>query len=129
MHVPTNTRGESIAFMRNAAERQVGIFYDGAAINVPWDNRLDLSSVPAPLIGGVRSAAGPIAPHYGVNSLAVLNLVPRQGGDAEIALEGGEAGLVDGYLVLPFNSSGVDFSFGVSALEKRRRSAVRQCWA
>ena len=46
VHVPVNSRGEAIAFVRNAAERQVAIFYEGADINVPLDNRLDLSLVP-----------------------------------------------------------------------------------
>lgn len=77
VHVPTNSRGEAIAFVRNATERQVVIFYDGAAINVPWDNRLDLSLVPAALIGTVQSAAGPLAPHYGVNALGAISLAPR----------------------------------------------------
>ena len=77
VHVPVNSRGEAIAFVRNAAERQVAIFYEGADINVPWDNRLDLSLVPAALIGSVRTAAGPLAPHYGVNALSAISLSPR----------------------------------------------------
>ena len=76
VHVPVNSRGEAIAFLRNAAERQVAIFYEGADINVPWDNRLDLSLIPAGLIGSARSAAGPLAPHYGVNALGALSLSP-----------------------------------------------------
>lgn len=76
--VPTNSRGEAIAFVRNAGERQVAIFYEGAALNVPWDNRLDLSLVPAGLVGSVRSASGPLAPHYGVNALAAVSLSPRR---------------------------------------------------
>src|SRR5688572_17691514 len=66
-HVPTNSRGETLVYLRNAAERQVALFYEGAAINVPWDNRLDLSLVPLGLVGSIQSASGPIAPHYGVN--------------------------------------------------------------
>lgn len=77
VHIPVNSRGEAIAFVRNAGERQVAIFYEGADINVPWDNRLDLSLVPAALIGSVRTAAGPLAPHYGVNALAAISLSPR----------------------------------------------------
>jgi len=79
VHLPVNSRGETIAFMRNAAERQVAIFYEGADINVPWDNRLDLSMIPAGLIGTARSAAGPLAPHYGVNALGALSLSPARG--------------------------------------------------
>ena len=115
-HVPTNSRGESIVFLRNAAERQVAIFYDGAAINVPWDNRLDLSLVPSGLIDSVRTAAGPLAPHYGVNALGALSLSPREarsGGDA--AVMGGEADLlnVDTSFALPL-SDAADLAFGGS---------------
>lgn len=55
----------------------MAIFYEGADINVPWDNRLDLSLVPAALIGSVRTAVGPTAPHYGVNAIAAISLLPR----------------------------------------------------
>ena len=61
-YVPVNSRREAIAFVRNAAERQVALFYDGAAINVPWDNRLDLSLFPAALAGSAQVAAAPLAP-------------------------------------------------------------------
>ncbi|SFS12535.1 TonB-dependent receptor [Sphingomonas jatrophae] len=77
VHVPVNSRGEAIAFVRSAAERQVAIFYDGAAINVPWDNRLDLSLLPAALIGSARTAAAPLAPLYGVNALGAVSFSPR----------------------------------------------------
>ncbi len=115
-HVPTNSRGESIVFLRNAAERQVAIFYEGAAINVPWDNRLDLSLFPAGLIGSMRTAAGPLAPHYGVNVLGAVSLSPREarsGGDA--ALMAGEAELRDvhGSIALPL-SEAADLAFGGS---------------
>lgn len=75
-YVPTNSRGEAIAFVRNASERQVAVFYEGADINIPWDNRLDLSLIPAGLIGTARLAAGPLAPHYGVNALGAISLSP-----------------------------------------------------
>ena len=90
VHVPVNSRGEAIAFVRNAGERQVAVFYDGAAINVPWDNRLDLSLFPASLIGSVRTAAGPLAPHYGVNALGALSLSPRSTRHGLAALGSGD---------------------------------------
>ena len=92
VHVPTNSRGETIAFVRNAAERQVAIYYDGAAINVPWDNRLDLSLVPAALIGTVQSAAGPLAPHYGVNALGAVSFAPRN--SLSVSFLAGNAGQI-----------------------------------
>ena len=51
--VQTNSRGEAVLYLRNAGERQVGIFLDGALINVPWDNRIDLSLVPLNAVGGL----------------------------------------------------------------------------
>lgn len=83
VHVPTNSRGESIVFLRNAGERQVGVFLGGAMLNVPWDNRFDMSMLPGHLVGSVLSAAGPIPTSYGVNALGAVNvLLPdyRSGG-------------------------------------------------
>ena len=91
VHLPVNSRGETIAFLRNAAERQVAIFYEGADINVPWDNRLDLSMIPAGLVGAVRSAAGPLAPHYGVNALSALSLSPATGWHGRAAIGTGDS--------------------------------------
>jgi iron complex outermembrane recepter protein len=116
--VAVNSRGEAIAFVRNASERQVGVFYDGAAINVPWDNRLDLSLFPAALVGEVRLAAGPLAPHYGVNSLAAISLLASNGEDdspSALAVEQGDAGLLNGSAVFGFNHAATDFTLGVSA--------------
>ncbi|MDE8651190.1 TonB-dependent receptor [Novosphingobium album (ex Liu et al. 2023)] len=90
VYLPTNSRGETIAFVRNAAERQVAIFYEGADINVPWDNRLDLAMIPAGLIGTARSAAGPLAPHYGVNALGALSLSPTAGLRGKVAYGTGD---------------------------------------
>ncbi|MEG3152808.1 TonB-dependent receptor [Sphingomonas sp. ZT3P38] len=99
VHVPVNSRGESIAFLRNAAERQVAIFYEGADINIPWDNRLDLSLLPAGLIGSVRTAAGPLAPHYGVNALGAISLSPAPGLAAGAAYGSGD--LAEAHLAVP----------------------------
>lgn len=90
VHLPTNSRGEAIAFMRNASERQVAVFFDGADINIPWDNRLDLSLIPAGFVSSVRSAAGPLAPHYGVNALGALSLAPVTDFRANIAYGTGD---------------------------------------
>jgi len=99
VHVPLNSRGEAIAIMRNASERQVTVFYDGASLNVPWDNRLDLSLVPAALIGSVKSAAGPLAPHYGVNALGAISLFSGTHGGGSLAYGSGD--LIRGDLALP----------------------------
>lgn len=73
-HVPVNSRGEAIVFLRNAGERQVGVFYEGAPLNVPWDNRVDLAMVPSAAIGAAAMAVGPASPRYGVNALGAISL-------------------------------------------------------
>lgn len=40
-HVQNNSRGQTIWYFRNAGDRQVGQFFDGALLNIPWDNRVN----------------------------------------------------------------------------------------
>ncbi len=68
-HIQTNSRGETLVYLRNAGERQVAAFLDGALLNVPWDNRVDLSLVPAPIIAGVQVVQGVPPVEYGANVL------------------------------------------------------------
>ncbi|HYE59191.1 MAG TPA: TonB-dependent receptor plug domain-containing protein, partial [Rhodothermales bacterium] len=73
-HVPTNSRGETLVYLRNAGERQAAFFLDGALLNVPWDNRVDLSLLPAGVIGAMTVAKGPASIEYGANVLGgVIN--------------------------------------------------------
>ena len=57
-HIQTNSRGETLIYLRNAGDRQVGVFFEGALLNIPWDNRVDMSLIPASVIGGVTVAKG-----------------------------------------------------------------------
>jgi len=75
-YVPTNSRGESLIYLRSAGERQVAAFFDGALLNVPWDNRFDLGLVPASVIQSVTSASGTLSPQYGVNALGAVAFFP-----------------------------------------------------
>jgi len=63
----TNSRGETLVYLRNSGERQLAVFLDGALLNVPWDNRVDLSLVPAAVIDRVAVVAGPAPMEYGAN--------------------------------------------------------------
>ena len=65
--VQTNSRGETLVFLRNAGERQVSVFFDGASLEVPWDHRLDLKLIPASAIGKTEVARGPLSNRYGPN--------------------------------------------------------------
>jgi iron complex outermembrane receptor protein len=63
----TNSRGETQVFMRNAGERQVAVFLDGALLNVPWDNRLDISLIPTTAIDGIDVYTGATSVQFGAN--------------------------------------------------------------
>jgi len=67
--IRTNSRGESMLFVRGAGERQLGLFFDGAAMNIPWDNRLDLTFFPADVIGNIRINKSANSIFYGPNIL------------------------------------------------------------
>jgi len=76
-HVPTNSRGESLVYLRSAGERQVAAFFDGALLNVPWDNRFDLGIFPASIIHSITTATGTLSPQYGVNALGAVAIFPH----------------------------------------------------
>lgn len=93
-HIATNSRGETLVYLRNAGERQVAFFFDGALLNVPWDNRVDLSLVPASVLGGMNVSPGAASVLYGANVAGgAVNLISRslgnEGTHAEITLTGG----------------------------------------
>ncbi len=66
-HMQTNSRGETLVYLRNAGERQVAAFFDGALLNVPWDNRVDLSLVPASMVDGLSVVQGVPPVEFGTN--------------------------------------------------------------
>ena len=77
-HIQTNSRGESLVYLRNAGERQVAVLMDGALLNVPWDWRADMSLVPAAMVGGVSIVKGVPPVEYGTNVLGgAINLASR----------------------------------------------------
>lgn len=66
-NIRTNSRGESMLFVRGAGERQLGLFFDGVSMNIPWDNRLDLTFVPTDVIGRIRINKSSSSIFYGSN--------------------------------------------------------------
>ena len=44
--VATNSRGDSHLMIRGAPERHVQAFLDGIPLNLPWDERVDLQTIP-----------------------------------------------------------------------------------
>jgi iron complex outermembrane recepter protein len=78
--IRVNSRGESIARVRGAEERQTAVFLDGAPFNVPWDGRIDLGVLPAGLIGNITVIKGASPIEYGANAVSgVVDLQTRRG--------------------------------------------------
>lgn len=118
-HIQTNSRGETLVFLRGAGERQVAVFYDGALLNIPWDNRVDLSMIPAAAIGGLTVAKGPTSVEYGANVVGgAVNLATRAPGTREGAFSAfgrfGEAGLRDFGTDISTRIGDIGFSAGAS---------------
>lgn len=76
-NITTNSRGETLVNIRGAGERQLAVFFNGALVNVPWDNRYDLELLPANAISSVATATGTLSPQYGVNALSAVSLQPK----------------------------------------------------
>ncbi|PSQ74633.1 MAG: hypothetical protein BRD36_01790, partial [Bacteroidetes bacterium QH_7_64_110] len=68
-HVQTNSRGQTILYFRNAGDRQVGQFFDGALLNIPWDNRVNISLIPAGVVEEMTVTKGVPSVRYGANVL------------------------------------------------------------
>lgn len=66
----TNSRGESLFYIRGSNERQLGLFFDGAFVNIPWDNRIDLSLLPTGSISELQIIKGIPSVTYGANQIA-----------------------------------------------------------
>lgn len=78
--VKTNSRGETVARVRGAEERQTAVFFEGSPFSVPWDGRIDLAILPAALIGHVTATKGAVPIEYGTNAVAgVVDLRARSG--------------------------------------------------
>ena len=66
-HVSTNSRGQTLMYFRDAGDRQVAQFFDGALLNIPWDNRVDIGVLPAAMLEGVTVSKGVPSVRYGTN--------------------------------------------------------------
>lgn len=91
----TNSRGETLISIRNAGERQIGIFHDGIPLNAPWDERVDVSLVPAEAVGGIRVTRGIGSVLDGPNLLGgTVHMLTRDlsadGARTRVVFQGGE---------------------------------------
>lgn len=113
--VRTNSRGETVARVRGAEERQTLVFLDGAPLAVPWDGRADLGVIPAGLIGSVTVAKGATPIEYGPNAVAgAVDFTTRIARDSTIRAAGsaGPLGFGEGWAVgtLPLGPAAVTLS-------------------
>ena len=56
--VTTNSRGDSHLMIRGAPERHVQIFLDDIPLNLPWDERVDLQTIPITGAGRIEGTRG-----------------------------------------------------------------------
>lgn len=102
--VNVNSRGESLFMIRGSSERQVTAYLDGIPLNVPWDERVDLSMVPALAIERLEASRGISTLLTGPNSLAgSVNLVAPSlllaGQRTQLGLRAGSGALLEGRLL------------------------------
>ena len=100
--VRPNSRGESIARVRGAEERQTQVFLDGAPLAVPWDGRADIGILPAGLVGSVTVVKGATPIEYGPNAIAgAVDFTTRFARQRSIrtATSFGPLGHADGWMV------------------------------
>lgn len=95
--IQTNSRGESLLYLRGAGERSIALFFDGMYFNVPWDNRVDLSMIPTDIIGNLKISSGANSVLYGANVLGgAVNITTTErdidGLGGNVGLQLGEGG-------------------------------------
>lgn len=118
--VRANSRGETVARIRGAEERQTQVFLDGAPLGVPWDGRVDLGLLPAGLLGEVRVIKGAAPIEYGANSVAgVVDFQTRQSAQGSFAhLEAGSLGSGSGSLMLAERLGGIEATLAVGGITR-----------
>lgn len=114
--VQVNSRGESLVYLRGAGERQTAVYFAGAPINVPWDNRLNLAIVPARAVASVHITSGPASVLFSSDAAGgVIEISPIGALDGPIAFadaEFGEGGIAKGGALAAARVGGVDITLG-----------------
>ena len=103
----TNSRGQSVARIRGAEERQTQVFLDGAPLAAPWDGRADLGLLPAGLIDRIEVTRGLAPIEYGANAVAgaidLVTYVPQDGASLRAEVQHGSLGLRNANAVAGFD--------------------------
>ncbi len=119
-----NSRGESNLFLRGAGERQLGLFFDGVQMNIPWDNRFDLTFIPTDVIGklSVNKNAGSIL--FGPNVLGgAVNITTMErvndGYGFSVKLHGENTGTINGSITTDGQFNGFNYIANISYLDSK----------
>ncbi|MFS2318856.1 TonB-dependent receptor [Maricaulis sp. D1M11] len=128
-NITTNSRGETLVYLRNAGERQTALYFDGAALNIPWDNRINLATIPAGAIGSVDVQSGPASSLYGVNAAGgVIEIAPLSPFDVDqpgaLSLSVGEADLRQGQIRWADTHADTQFMLAAEYLEHETQPGV-----
>ncbi len=120
--VYTNSRGEMLINLRNSDERQLGLFFDGMTLNVPWDNRFDMTFVPMDIIGSIVVNTNPSSILYGANVLAgVIDIATierkNNGFGGSFRLSGNDASTMSGSFTLDAKFNKFNFIANVGYTE------------
>jgi len=92
-----NSRGDAHAMVRGAPERHVQAYLDGIPLNIPWDERVDLETVPAMAVGAMEGRRGPTSLLDGPGVLAgSLRLLPPSAAGPEAITDMRAAAGTDG---------------------------------
>ncbi|MCP4291238.1 MAG: TonB-dependent receptor [bacterium] len=98
VRVATNSRGDSHLMIRGAPERHSQAFLDGIPLNLPWDERVDLETIPITGIGRLEGRRGmpSLLDGPGVLAGSVRILPPQLNGldrRTQVSYAAGQAGL------------------------------------
>ncbi len=92
--VQNNSRGESQIYFRGSSSRQLTLFFDGVPLNIPWDNRIDLSLLPSNAIENIEITKGIPSTVYGANTISgvvdISSLSYSKSNNKQIKVMGGE---------------------------------------
>lgn len=123
VRVATNSRGDSHLMVRGAPERHSQAFLDGIPLNVPWDERVDLETIPITGVGRLEGRRGlpSLLDGPGVLAGSVRILPPRLNGLQEttlVSLAAGDHGLGRANLTHQREAGKWDL-LGAGSLQKR----------
>ncbi len=96
-----NSRGESLFMMRGAPERHLAVDFEGIPLRLAWDERSDLSLLPAGVVGRLRVSRGVDGVLDDPNTLAGrvgLLLPEHRAGGTRWTANGGQVGAAEGRL-------------------------------